>query len=621
MNKIRRVVNNTLISLFGQVVTWSSTLLLTIAYGRYLGDIKFGELFLAITFVSLVGIPVEQGFNQQLTRDVAENPEKAQEYLWNTLLIKAMLWVPLYGAILFFSWLLGYDQEQRVIIAICGITLMSGSTVSTFAALHYAFERTLFPAVGMILEKGLTALVGTILLINGATVQVMAFVLLGGSIIDAIWVAVWFFRLEGWRVSINKVIARKLLRGCIPFILYGVLGIIYYRIDTILLSLMASAAVVGWYGAGYRLFDTLFFIPSIIVNAVMYPVFSKLSASSPSTLKVAVEKCMNLLLMCALPIATLFAIAAPNIVGFLYHRAEFTNTIPVIQALAPGLVIIYANALFFSIIVATRGEKKIPIMAGAALVFNLGLNLFLIPRYQQVGAALVTSLTELLLLCISLVFVPRNLLPAGSIKVGGKVLLATILMGLAAFLLRSQSIFIIGSVALVIYIAVATLLGTIPREDVQTLLNAFRSKGRKSSSEMLANVVDENMYTQITQQLPVVRATRARPEAITELLPVVRTRRARVEPEAVPEDEDATELLLVVKETRARPEARVEPEVVLEDEGATELLPVVKAKRARPEARVEPEVVLEDEDATELLPVVKAERARPEARVEPKGVT
>ena len=245
MNKIRRVVNNTLISLFGQVVTWSSTLLLTIAYGRYLGDVKFGELFLAITFVSLIGIPVEQGFNQQLTRDVAKNPEKAQAYLWNTLLIKAMLWMPLYGAILLFSWLLGYGQEQRAIVAICGITLMSGSTVNTFASLHYAFERTVFPAVGMILEKGLTALVGIILLIHGATVQVMAFVLLGGSMIDAIWVSVWFFRLEGWHASINKVIARNLLHGCIPFILYGVLGIIYYRIDTILLSLMTHRRG-GW---------------------------------------------------------------------------------------------------------------------------------------------------------------------------------------------------------------------------------------------------------------------------------------------------------------------------------------------------------------------------------------
>jgi O-antigen/teichoic acid export membrane protein len=136
MSRLRRIVNNTLISLLGQIVTWTSTLILIIAYGRFLGDVKFGELFLAITFVSLLGIPVEYGFNQQLTRDVAENPEKAQAYLWNALLIKVTMWVPLYSIALLLAWKLGYDQEQRNLVAICGITLMIGSIVSTFAALH-----------------------------------------------------------------------------------------------------------------------------------------------------------------------------------------------------------------------------------------------------------------------------------------------------------------------------------------------------------------------------------------------------------------------------------------------------------------------------------------------------
>lgn len=512
MSRLRRIVNNTLISLLGQMVTWTSTLLLMIAYGRFLGDVKFGELFLAITFVSLVGLPVEYGFNQQLTRDVAEDPDKAHAYLWNTLLIKGTIWVPLYGIALLLAWTLGYDQEQRSLVAICGFTLMSGSIVSTFASLHYAFERTLFPAVGLMLEKGLSACVGFILLRNGATVQTMAFVLLGGSLIDVIWVALWFFRLEGWHVVFSREILRKLLRSSIPFIVYGVLGVIYYRIDTVLLSLMTNAAVVGWYGAGYRLFDTLLFIPNLILNAVMYPVFSKLSARSQSDLKLAVEKCMNFILMCAIPIAALLIVAAPNIVAFLYHRAEFVNTIPVIQALAPGLVFLYINTLFFNIIISTKGEKKIPRMAGIALVFNLGLNLFMISRYQQVGAALVTSLTELLLLCISLVFVPGYLLPRGSLKVGGKALIAALLMVLAAFLLRTLSIFIILPVALLVYACIATLVGAIPREDMQTLYKAIRYKGRRSLTETLANVVDENVYTEITERLPVMMLGRVQHE-------------------------------------------------------------------------------------------------------------
>lgn len=609
MNKVRRVVSNTIISLFGQLVTWTSTLLLTIAFGRFLGDVKFGELYFAITFVSLVGIPVEQGFNQQLTRDVAEDTDKAQTYLWNTVIIKVMLWVLLYIAILLLAWVLGYSLEQRSIVAICGITLLSGSIVNTFASLHYAHERTLYPAIGMVLEKGLSASIGFILLRNGASVQTMAFVLLGGSLIDGVWVGFWFFRLAGWHVSISRTVARKLLRGSIPFAVYGILAVIYYRIDTVLLSLMTSAAVVGWYGAGYRLFDTLFFLPSIIVNTVMYPVFSKLSSTSPAAMKVAVEKCMNLLLITSVPIALLFALAAPNIVDFLYHKADFVNTIPVIQWLAPGLIFIYINALFFNLIVTTRGEKKIPIMAGAALVFNLGLNLYMIPHYQQVGAAIVTSLTELLLLCISFFYVPKHLFPRGSIKVGAKVFVASIIMGMAAFILRRFSIFVIGPAALVVYICAATILGTIAREDLQTLVRAFKTRGKGGSNEILDNLVDENVFTQITQRLPAISMITTRD------LPVVQVRSSR--PTGVglwgggTIGYDETIRLPVVKARRIRL-TKVDPgeENKVEDDNATIRLPVVKGKRDRRQAEIE------DDDTTIRLPVVKAKRARRQAEID-----
>src|SRR5436305_8052407 len=99
MNKLRRVVGNTLISLVGQAITWTSTLLLTIAYGRFLGDVKFGELYFALTFVMLIGFPIEAGFNQQITRNVAQAPDKALRYLSNTLLLKVFLWLVLYSLI------------------------------------------------------------------------------------------------------------------------------------------------------------------------------------------------------------------------------------------------------------------------------------------------------------------------------------------------------------------------------------------------------------------------------------------------------------------------------------------------------------------------------------------
>jgi O-antigen/teichoic acid export membrane protein len=493
MSKLRRMVGNTFISLLGQAVTWSSTLLLTMAYGRFLGDAEFGKLYFAISFVALVGFPVESGFNQQITRDVAQDHSKASRYLANTILIKLLLWGTLYSGILLLAWVLGYTSDVRNLIAICGFSLLSGSLATTFGSLHYAFERVTFPVIGTILEKGLSAAIGIILLKFGAGVQTMALVLLGGSLISTLWQGYWFFRLVGWGFTIDTKLIRNLLKTSIPFLTYGVLGVIYYRLDTVLLSEIANTTVVGWYGAAYRVFDTLVFLPSLFVGAIVYPVLSKLSAGSTGQehhLKLAIEKCLNFLLFCSMPIATLLITAAPAIVGFLYHSPEFVHTIPALQALAPGLVFLYANSLFASTIISTHHEKRITIMAGVALVFNLGLNVFLIPRYQHVGAAWVTTLTELLLLVLSIAFTPRHLLPAKSLWVCVKVLLACAVMAVVLWLLRDFSLLLVLPASGIAYLASALLLNAIPREDLQTLYRAIRKKAEKNSdAEMEGELV------------------------------------------------------------------------------------------------------------------------------------
>lgn len=482
MNRLRRVVNNTLISLIGQAVTWTSTFVLTIAYGRFLGDIKFGELYFAITFVMLIGFPLEFGFNQQLTRDVAQVPEKAMRYLSTTLLLKFMLWPVLYGIILLICFVLNYAPETRMLVAICGITLLCGSIANTFGALHNSFERVIYPVIGTILEKGISALIGYLLLKTGASVVAMAYVLLVGSAANALWQAINGFRLQGLHLTFDKQLLGKLIQSSIPFLAYGVLGVIYYRLDTVLLSLETSDAVVGWYGAGYRLFDTLIFLPNIVILAIMYPLLSKFSVTSEATLKMAIEKSLNFLLFCGIPIATAMIVAAPHIIGFMYHREEFVHSIPVLQALAPGLIFLYINTVLSTTLMSIKQEKKVTIMAAIALVFNLGLNLWLIPLWQHVGAAFVTSLTELLLLCLATCFIPRHLWPWRSILVGVKVTVASLAMAGAMWLLYSFSLFVLLPVGALVYLIMVVLLRTIPRSDMQALYLAVRNRKQNTTT-------------------------------------------------------------------------------------------------------------------------------------------
>jgi O-antigen/teichoic acid export membrane protein len=317
---------------------------------------------------------------------------------------------------------------------------------------------------------------------------VVAYVLLAGALINGTWQVICFYRLISVSFTINFALIRGLIRTSIPFLTYGVLGIIYSRIDTVLLSIMVNAATVGWYGAATRLIDTMGFLPGILIRPIMYPVFSKLSITSKETLKQAVEKSMNFLLVFGIPISTGLIVAAPNIINFLYRRPQFIPAIPTLQALAPYIVLLYANTVFNTIILTTRHERKITLMAAIALVFNLGLNFLLIPLYKQIGAAIVTTLTELLLLCLSIVFTPKHLLPLGSLMVAAKALIASLVMALAIWGLNTlniSNIFIIIPVAMVVYFSATLLLKTIPREDFQVLFRAIRHKTQRTSPTSL----------------------------------------------------------------------------------------------------------------------------------------
>lgn len=503
MNKLRKVVNNTLISLVGQAITWTSTLVLTIAYGRFLSDVKFGELYFAITFVALIGFPIEFGLNQQIVRDVAQHPELAHRYFSNTFLIKLTLWAIFFSAILVICRLIGYQSEVQTLVFICGLMLLCTGITNIFSSFHYASERNLYPVLGTVLEKGLDALLGFLLLRHGYGVVTIGLVLLGAAFINTLWQGTWFFRFVKVSLGINISLIRVLLRTSVPFLIYGVLGVIYYRLDTILLSLMANDATIGLYGAGYRLFDTLTFLPSIVVSAIMYPVFSKLSLSSKEDLKKSVEKATNFLLFCVSPISTLLIVAAPIIIGYLYHQSNYLGTIPVLMTLSPGLFFLYLNSVLSAILMSTKLEKKMPIMAGIALVFNLVLNLIFIPLFKEVAAAAVTSLTELLLLILSLFFIPRYLIPTRSVLVGLKCITASLIMAAVIWFMRYDSLLIILGAAAIVYVGAATLLRTIPKEDIQAIYRSIRYKVHAAEpipetaenqpfSLLMASIADEN---------------------------------------------------------------------------------------------------------------------------------
>lgn len=480
--RLSLVVNNTLISLAGQIVTWMTTLTLTMTYGRFLGPVGLGELYLAATLTGLIGFPLEFGFNQQIIREVASAPERTRSYVANALLLKVLLWTPLCLALMGVAALLRYSTEVRIIVALSGLTLLATSIGAAFGSMQIAIHRNVIPVIGSIIEKGFDALAAYLALrILHVGIIPVACVLLLGATLNTSWQAYHYYRHERFSLKLDRVMIREIVHTSVPFLLYGALGVIYYRIDTVLLGAIDGDAVVGLYGAGYKIFDTLIFLPSLVMSTVMYPLMARLSANEPRAYRIAIDKSMNFLLICGMPLATGLGVAAPAIVGFLYHNEAFSRTILVMEALAPGLIFLYINSVISNIIITRHRERSLVWMAAVALVLNLGLNLALIPRYHEAAAAAVTSITEFALLIMGLFAIPRELIPLGSLPTLLKASLACATMALVILALGQFSILVIIPAAAATYGLAGFVLGLVPREDARALLDAVRRKAERGA--------------------------------------------------------------------------------------------------------------------------------------------
>lgn len=496
LSGIHHIAKNIGMLLSGQAVTWICTLILTAAYGRFLGASAFGELYLATTFTSLVGFPIEYSFNQQIVRDVARAPHAAYRYITMGLALKGGLWVTLYALALLLSVLLGYPSEQRWIIAICGIMLISTAISTTLISIQTAYMQVGLAKVGTVIEKLFDTIVAVALLRVGAGVETVALVLLLGSIAGMGWQVVRVARMVGFRWEWDTEVARSLIRSGLSFLAYGVLGVIYYRVDTLLLSMLASTVTIGVYGAAYRLFDTLAFVPGVLVGAIMSPILAKYSVTNMGKLREAVERSLIAMLLCSLPVAAGLIVTAPDIIQLVYHRHAFAGSALVLEALAPGLIALFLNSVLTTVLVSTGQERKLPLTAGAALVFNVILNLLLIPRFAEIGSAWATTLTEVLLLVIGFLLVDRSLISFRLWAIAGKILVACGLMTVVAYALATLSalsqalgafsILVIIPIAAMTYLVAVMVLRVLPRDEMQRLTSVFSRRAvriRSTSTE------------------------------------------------------------------------------------------------------------------------------------------
>lgn len=391
----RRILANTAYRLIADVGAKIASIALVVVMARELGDSRFGVYAFAFALVTLVTALGDFGQDKILTREVTRVPARVDRYFLNTLVLKLTVSLPalaLAVAVLVFG---GADRTTKAVVVLLGLVVIVELLSATVFATYQAYEELRYIPVVLLTERFLAAIVGIVALLLGAGVVTLAAILLGAALVAfALALALLFRRVVRPRLVLDVGAWPALMRAAAPIGLAGVFSVVLFRIDAVLLAAFESDDVVGHYGAAYRLFETTLFI-SWAVGAAVYPGLSRSSRTSSPPVSIVYGRSVKLLVALSLPVAAGTAVLAAPAVELIFGD-EFADAADALRLLAPAVALYPVGYLASYLLVSQDRSSLVTLTYAVVAVQNIAFNLVLIPAFSLQGAALTTSISELL---------------------------------------------------------------------------------------------------------------------------------------------------------------------------------------------------------------------------------
>jgi len=153
--------------------------------------------------------------------------------------------------------------------------------------------------------------------------------------------------------------------------------------------------------------------------------------------------------------------------SFMGHYANSALTL---QILIFATGVIFFSNIFNSTAVAINKQMSLVWPNVIFALANVVLNLILIPKLSYVGAAIATVITEFLVLLVIWKIVYKYLPKLRiNFKIFFKALLATAVMGFAIYSMRGINMFMIITVAIIVYFAALYLFGGYNKNTIKLL--------------------------------------------------------------------------------------------------------------------------------------------------------
>ena len=384
---LRKVVANSIWLMADRLVRLLVGLVVGVWVARHLGPAQYGEFAYVLAFVSFFQVASALGLDSLVVRDIAKNPADARTILATAFGLRLIgglfCWL---AAVLGFAWANPADRALvwAMALAASAVVFQAFDTVDLWFQAQSQNRRTVAAKFSALFVSA-TVKVG--LIVGNAPLAAFVAVIGLEALVSALGLTVAYRMLPASGMGhAQRSYATHLVKEAWPYLLSGLLIMVYMRMDQIMIRTMAGHAELGRYAVALQLSQVWHAVP-VALAASLAPFLFKQKLRGEAAYEAALLTMFRVFGGLGLACAALTALLAYPLVRALYGPA-FENAAPVLAIHAFSNVFVFLGVAQSLWIVAESKGSLALARTFAGAVVAVALNLLLIPRLGAVGAAI-----------------------------------------------------------------------------------------------------------------------------------------------------------------------------------------------------------------------------------------
>jgi O-antigen/teichoic acid export membrane protein len=434
-SQVQVVAKNSLLPMATSLLMKLITLAFAFLSLRILGPTGTGRYAFAVTVWYFADTVTDFGLGILLTREVSRDRSKANSYLFNSAVLRTILWgatlVPIALVAGIYLSLFNMTLDTATTLGLLIIGTLPSNLAASFAYLFNAFERFEFRIAVDFAMRLVNVALSVVALVLGFGIIGLAAV---SIITNVITLGIFYLLVQRSLFKPHFEIDRRLIRWMFfesyPLMINNFLSSLFFRIDVLILQPLKGDTVLGYYSTAYKFIDALNFIPSNFTLAI-FPSLSRLASSAKDAMLRAYILSLKILLWIALPITVGTIFVAHDLVQFIGGEAYLPDSAIALQVLIWFLPFSFINSVTHYVLIALDQQRFLTKAFVIGVLFNVIANLVAIPPLSYIGASVVTILSEIALLVPFYIGVRRNLASIPFISIAWRPAVASSAMGIA----------------------------------------------------------------------------------------------------------------------------------------------------------------------------------------------